>query len=288
MNFIIHKQKYTSGLKDRGLLDVSANRLSVELGWPVITPKIGLNRVLSNDNHIIVNYGLTDFGVNSYVLGLDYVSVLNHPNCVKLSSNKLKAFEAAEEWYRGIPIVKFTTDREVASGWIENDKKKVVCRTLLSSTNGKGIVIAETVDQLVNAPLYTEYFPKKWEIRVHIFSYPFCNKLICTQQKRRLTSDNLASRGLEERNKFIRNLDNGYIYSDNIDEELTEHLDEISYSCMDFVSAIGLNFGAVDVVINKNLEYRILEVNSAPGLEGRRVELYRQCFQEFEEYCLNL
>jgi glutathione synthase/RimK-type ligase-like ATP-grasp enzyme len=45
------------------------------------------------------------------------------------------------------------------------------------------------------------------------------------------------------------------------------------------VSALGLDFGAVDVIENKKGSW-ILEVNTAPGLEGQTLEVYRSAFEQ--------
>ena len=45
----------------------------------------------------------------------------------------------------------------------------VVARTILNGNSGAGIVLVENEEQLVDAPLYTVYIPKKQEYRVHVF-----------------------------------------------------------------------------------------------------------------------
>jgi len=45
------------------------------------------------------------------------------------------------------------------------------------------------------------------------------------------------------------------------------------------VSALGLDFGAVDIIYNEHEnQYYVLEVNTAPGLEGTTVEKYAEAF----------
>ena len=46
----------------------------------------------------------------------------------------------------GVECPEYTNDRSVAAKWIA-DGNAVMCRTLLRASEGRGIVIAETVDQ---------------------------------------------------------------------------------------------------------------------------------------------
>src|SRR5688572_12400062 len=68
---------------------------------------------------------------------------------------------------QGITAPPFTTAYEEAKQWCEADKV-VVCRKLTNSSEGKGIVVAETASEVCLAPVYTQYIPKKREYRVHV------------------------------------------------------------------------------------------------------------------------
>ena len=57
----------------------------------------------------------------------------------------------------------------------------VVCRKLLRSSEGKGIVIEEKGAVTTKAPLYTQYIKKKAEYRAHVYN----NKVIDVQQKKK-------------------------------------------------------------------------------------------------------
>jgi glutathione synthase/RimK-type ligase-like ATP-grasp enzyme len=47
------------------------------------------------------------------------------------------------------------------------------------------------------------------------------------------------------------------------------------------VEILGLDFGAVDIIWNKKQDrYYVLEVNTAPGLEGETVVRYANAFKE--------
>jgi glutathione synthase/RimK-type ligase-like ATP-grasp enzyme len=154
----------------------------------------------------------------------------------------------------------FTTDHNIATGWI-NAGSIVVCRTLLRSCEGRGIVVAESVDQIVAAPLYTKYVKKKKEFRVHVLN----NQVIDVQEKRK-------RKGFEnERDTRIRNTANGYVFCrENLVEP--DGLREIGIRA---VTSLGYNLGAVDIAYNEHHnQLVVLEVNANPGLEGTTLEKY--------------
>lgn len=154
----------------------------------------------------------------------------------------------------------FTQSRETAASWIA-DGSAVFCRKLLRASEGRGIVVAETVEQLVPAPLYTRYVPKKQEFRVHVLN----GQVIDTQMKKK-------RRGFEdERNTKIRNLANGYVFCrDGITIPETLHSLAISAT-----RVLGYALGAVDIAYNvKNNRLVVLEVNANPGLQGQTLENY--------------
>jgi len=148
----------------------------------------------------------------------------------------------------------------VASGWIR-DGSTVMCRTLLRASEGRGIVVAETEEQLVNAPLYTRYVPKKEEYRVHVLN----GQVIDVQQKKK-------RRGFEdERNTKVRNLANGYVFCrDGITEP--QNLRSVAIRA---TAALGYNLGAVDIAYNVKKDLLVvLEVNANPGMQGQTLENY--------------
>ncbi|CAN5950619.1 unnamed protein product [Sphagnum jensenii] len=68
---------------------------------------------------------------------------------------------------------------------------------------------------------------------------------------------------------------NGFIYArNNVFPEILR--DEIAIAA---TTALGLDFGAVDIIEDKNEKLYVLEVNTAPGLEGKTVELYAEAFR---------
>lgn len=140
--------------------------------------------------------------------------------------------------------------------------KTLFARTLVSSTNGRGIIeFGREAALYPDAPLYTEYIPKKSEYRFHVFG----DKVIDVQEKRK-------KRGFEDgRNTRIRNLSNGYVYCrDGVNPP-----DGAADLAVRAVQAVGYQYGAVDVIYNekRNQSY-VLEVNSRPGLQGTTLNKY--------------
>lgn len=177
----------------------------------------------------------------------------------KIASNKLLSFRKFSE--HGVNCPEWTTSTETAQQWIDNGKT-VVGRKLLCSHSGRGIILleAETITTDKVCKLYVQYKKKKHEYRVHVFQ----SKVIdVTQKKRR--------QGFENRNNQIRNHQNGWIYArENIKEP-----EGIRQLALDACTALGLNSGAVDIIWNEH-ENRcyVLEVNSAPGIEGTTCKNY--------------
>lgn len=168
---------------------------------------------------------------------------------------QLNAFNREE-----VPTVEHTRSREQAAQWIA-DGDSVMCRTLLRASEGRGIVVADTVEQLVQAPLYTRYVKKKAEFRVHVLN----GQVIDVQQKRK-------RRGFEgERDTKVRNLANGYVFCrDSIVEPAS--LRDVAIKA---TASLGYQLGAVDVAYNeRSNRLVVLEVNANPGMQGTTLEKY--------------
>lgn len=171
--------------------------------------------------------------------------------------NKIQQFQRFKE--NNVSCPNFTTDPSKVS---ELGSKFAFARTLINSTNGRGIVEFEVVkDDTPRAPLYTEYIPKKAEYRLHVFG----GRVIDTQQKKK-------RRGHEgERDTRIRNMANGYVYCrDGINPPAG--INDLAVAA---VRACNYQYGAVDIVYNeKSNRLAVLEVNSRPGLLGTTVDNY--------------
>lgn len=196
--------------------------------------------------------------------GFDYSRsrVINNPRNVATAINKLTALTVMRS--AGVSVPDFTTDIAVAREWIEGTFK-VVCRKLLSAHSGRGASIASTSEEVVPAPLYTKFIRKTKEFRVHVFNGRVIDYV---QKKARSERDELPGY-----NRYIRSYNNGWIMS-RTDITVSE---PVKAEAIKAVAALGLDFGAVDIVLQDKkgvLTPFVLEVNTAIGLEGQTVTSY--------------
>src|SRR5690242_6212294 len=179
------------------------------------------------EGDFIINFGARDCPFHGR-------HVANQPDAIEPASNKLQCFRLMQE--AGVSIPRFWTRRED----IPNDAFPVMCRTKLEAHSGEGIVVAERRDQLVNAPLYTQYIRKKHEYRVHALRKPgAATSIIITQRKAKRHDRNDAD-------FMIRNLANGFVYV--IDERPPAC---VTREAIKALESTGLAFGAVDVIYNE-------------------------------------
>lgn len=162
-------------------------------------------------------------------------------------------------------IPEYTTIYQTAVDWVMAGKI-VLNRTQLNGHSGAGIVVAARVeDVIVGCPLYVAYRKKKREYRVHVAF----GQVIDVQQKRK-RNDYVG-----EVDYAVRNHHTGWIYARE-SVEASEVRDAIAIHA---VALLDLDFGAVDIIYNEHdNQYLVLEVNTAPGLEGTTVAKYTEAF----------
>ena len=176
-----------------------------------------------------------------------------------VASNKLNTFKALTQ--AGLSTVPWCETKEA----IPNEWKQVVARATLTGHSGDGITIHPFGDQSIPVvPLYTKYVKKTYECRIHIFK----GRMIDAQIKRKV-------RDAEETDPLIRNIHTGWVYCrDNYIPDPTS-----IQLAIDAVRVVGLDFGAVDLIYNQHYnQFYILEVNTAPGLEGTTLINYVNAF----------
>jgi glutathione synthase/RimK-type ligase-like ATP-grasp enzyme len=194
--------------------------------------------------------------------------VLNPPEAIAVVANKLRYFESLRN--TDVRVPEWTTDRNVAVGWVA-DNRIVVARTVLTGHSGNGIQFMEqeNPDSFVNAPLYTMYVKKKDEYRIHFVG----NNLIDIQRKA-LRSD--VNR--DDVNWRVRNLANGFVFVRN---DVTPPADVIEQANR-AARTSGLDFGAIDLIYNEREDQAyVLEINTAPGLQGTTVTNYATALTEY-------
>lgn len=195
----------------------------------------------------------------------------NLPCNVLNVSNKLNFFNMCRE--NGVEeyVPEFWTSREdVPADCFLNGS--VVCRRVLAGHSGEGIVIATTPDELVPAPLYTKYIKKSQEYRIHL-GRNNDNEIVIISQQRKARDRSVPD---DEVNWQVRNHSNGFIFvRDGVNPPSC-----VIDACREVFGVTGLDFGAVDVVYNAHSDRAyVLEINTAPGLEGTTVDDYVQFFR---------
>lgn len=231
------------------------------LGFTVL--KTENSRYHGGPHKLVVNWGASEIR-NEEVFKSN---ILNKPEAVGLVADKLKFFNwcSSNSLYS---IPPYTTDILDVGDWLEGGSV-VLARTKLNGHSGDGIVVIDDVDNIVDAPLYTMYIKKKSEFRVHFFK----GDVIFIQQKvRRLDHPEDAV------NWQIRNHANGFNYAwNNVNAP-----DAVYNTVYELIEKLPLDFGAIDIIYNEksNTAY-ILEVNSAPGLEGETGNVYRRVISSY-------
>lgn len=238
-----------------------AKELTTQLGYKVIQLRTEGSKFAPRQRHIVVNWGCS----RTPHWMAPNVRIFNRPEAVAKATDKLETFKAFQQAeFTHVP--EWTVSRETAVAWLQ-EKSTVVCRTVLNGHSGRGIVLADSEDQLVNAPLYVKYVKKLKEFRVHVAF----NNVFDVQEKRR------RSEAAADADNRIRNHHTGWVYCR---EEILEPTDlrQIAQSAL---AALGLDFGAVDIIWNQKQDRcYVLEVNTACGLEGTTLVNYVNLLKE--------
>lgn len=218
----------------------------------------GDSKTFKPKNKLILNWG------NSTEPNWLSLNWINYPSCVAVASNKLATFEALQGI---VSTPDWATDHQQAVQWAL-EGHTIVVRHTLTGHSGQGIQLCQSNEEIPLAPLYVKYKKKAKEFRVHVFN----DETIDIQEKRK-DKDNL------DPNYKIRSHANGWIFCrENIVEP-----EDLRATTITTIKELGLTFGAVDVIFNqKENKCYILEVNTAPGLEGITLEKYTDAILKYK------
>lgn len=184
--------------------------------------------------------------------------LLNSGAAVGRASNKLLALNVLRD--AGVSVPEFWTDPET----VQRGKDIILARTMLRASEGRGITVVRPGTDMPRAPLYVRYVRKSAEYRVHVLG----GQVAAIQQKRRRS-------GVEQDKdqQLIRNYDNGWVFAiENVEFSSPEIEQQVRTQAVSAVTALGLDFGAVDIVVNrKGTVAYVLEVNTAPGIESPQI-----------------
>lgn len=239
----------------------------------LIADRLGIKRIKHSGSRFkgrssktVINWGSSELPVE-----LHKCKIINEPIYVKTCSNKTYFFaDQSINHDSSARLVPWTVNKLEAQNWLDEDFT-VVVRNSLTSHSGHGILIVEPDETLPDAPLYTKYIKKDSEWRIHCMRFGEECRIISRQRK-------IKDPNLDEPVTWkIRSHQNGFIFQHS---DLNVPEDVEVQALLAFKNS-GLHFGAVDVIFNKhqNKAYT-LELNTAPGVSGETLEVYKENFME--------
>ena len=117
---------------------------------------------------------------------------------------------------------------------------------------------------------FVKYIPIGKEYRYHVFGDKILQACIKFKEA--------GNGGVGTEEDIIRNLDHGWKFAE------IEPQPKASEYAIKACRALGLHFGAVDIIEEQGHTFLyVLEVNTAPGLDNKRLEAYITAFKEYIE-----
>lgn len=175
----------------------------------------------------------------------NFTHVINPTPALRNASDKLRAFQLMEE--AGVPIPKYTNFRHDTYGWGDG---AILGRTR-HGARAQGITVYEGAWAAQSGhQLYTQYIDNDREYRLHVVG----DEIVRVQRKYLDFPEQRTS-------EFIKNYANGYRFRAP-QRRLNHDREEAAIKA---VKALGLHFGCVDMVIDREGVCYVLEVNTAPS-----------------------
>ncbi len=227
----------------------------------------------TRSKRVVVNWGVSAFPAHFRQREL---AVSNTPEAVANCQDKRLTLACLKN--ANVPSIEWTDGAAAAAArWLEEDGK-IVVRHSTTGHSGAGIAIVRRGGAIPAAPLYTRYFRKHAEYRVHVAF----GSVILIQQKRKRN-------GVEhnEEQALIRTHGNGWVFAtQNLSCDERNYRDNITVLALAAANAIGANHCAVDILTNHEVGRNhdrntsvVCEINSAPGIEaGSTKEAYTNAF----------
>lgn len=196
--------------------------------------------------------------------------VLNKKEAVALASDKFESLLKLKA--ANVPVPKMLVLTELQQFTLQEVSARGLKQPILAReskhTQGKDILLCLQNKDLRRAVRWgknflIEYIPTDREYRVHVFG----NEIIRTSQKVLMSRHNYLP--------YMRNDDHNHTYR-NPRIALTDHHKEVAINS---VKALGLDFGAVDMVIGDDGNPFVLEVNTGPSLIENGIDIYEQKFR---------
>lgn len=231
----------------------------------------GFNRAAAYKNSLIPVWGSAKYSTDAVLYQKEYNKNTIINGTAGHYSNKLAFLQNFESKY----TVPYGRQIDTVRQWLD-EGNVVVARMRLDAHSGEGIVLIDSPEKIIQAPLYTKYIKKESEFRVHI------NKLndnvIVQQKKKRLDAP------VHEETYKIRNLQNGWVYTRE-DVKMPRAVEEAAFWFKNYhIFKSYIDFCALDIIYNKQTgSAYILEMNLAPGLAGQTVRDYANLMNDFHK-----
>lgn len=189
-------------------------------------------------------------------------------------TDKLKFFKKFSCGYTPVAYYNYDAAGSILAMHPSNHKGPILVeRNILSGHSGEGIRLLKKGDSPNPAArLWTAYQKKTREFRCHFFKLG--SRLYYHWQEKKLKKAAVEAEPVKVSRFQIRNLDNGWVYTTK--DLLVPGRVKAAVEHIVSNSNNTLNFGAVDVIYQHQTgNAYILEINSAPGLEGSTLEFYK-------------
>jgi glutathione synthase/RimK-type ligase-like ATP-grasp enzyme len=209
---------------------------------------------------------------------LESLPSLNSLGAVSLASNKLASLKALNK--AGVSVPWFTSNKESGKDFLERHRKNIVGRTTYHQGGSSFMISPDWYSLYYDdcSSHWLELIPIHNEWRVHVFR----GEVIGVSRK---TNEEVEWRIT---NNYTRNHHSGWRFVRCDLDQVQPNLKDIAIRA---VASLGLDFGAVDVILSDGTEttsdgrrkYYVLEVNTACGMEENS-SIFNAYLDKFKEW----
>lgn len=246
MFFLYHRSTFPTGRKLARALGVNYGHLG--LGQP--PTRVRRIQLSLSQASALIRWG----SQQALPSGSRPTSTLNSAEALSVSADKLLSLQRMTE--AGLTTPGFSTQAG-ARGLF--DLSTTVLGRSRHGRCGQDIQVFHSPDELTPCDFYTAYVPNTREYRIHVFK----GDVIRIQGK-------YLDFPEQHTNEFIKNHGQGFRFRAP-DVQLNHDRLEAAIGA---VAAVGLDFGAVDLLIGEDRRCYVLEVNSAPACSPLTARAY--------------
>lgn len=186
-------------------------------------------------------------------------------------NKKITAIINKMDFFVRLRDTNYIPDFRTTRGGAESLKFPVFCRTTIEGKDGVGIVVAENVSQLVQAPLYVEFIQKTAEYRVHVGRFADGTLTVIGSQKKTFSFDGTGDQRIWA--------GDGAHLSDEWDTAPAAVTECVLGAFKKFPE---VTFAGFDVIYNsQNDTAFVLEANTAPMMTPTTTKRYAQFFKDY-------